>query len=221
MGNFRRLGTWTALICLGGSACAPAPEAGPMTATVPQRGVATIVVVPGLGPPGEIEVASVSQPANGLAQIGAPGTVVYVPSITFTGEDRFTYTLQNRAGRMATGTVTVTVLPVNDPPEARHDLFTITRPASLEGARLDVLRNDSDYNGDALRVVRASNGARGTVTIVEDGAAVVYRALERFRDVDTFEYTITDGEHEVTTWVVVQVTAPDHDPAPTPARSRS
>jgi hypothetical protein len=71
-----------------------------------------------------------------------------------------------------------------------------------------VLWNDSDYDGDPLRVVRAIDGTRGAVTVIEHGAALEHRAHERFRDVDTFEYTVSDGEHERTTWVVVQVTDP-------------
>lgn len=208
MGNFRDLALWTALACLGGSACAPAPHADSVRATVPQRGVVTVVVVPDLGPPGDLEVVSVSQPAHGLAQTGARGSVVYAPSTTFTGEDSFTYTLRNRAGRMATGGVTVTVVPVNEPPEPRHDLFTITWVEALAGARLEVLWNDLDLDRDPLRVVGVTDGDRGSVTIADDGGAVTYRAWARFRDVDTFDYTVSDGEHEVTTWVVVQVTEP-------------
>jgi len=189
------------------AACAPAPAVG-LAASVPERGVVTILVVPEGTPPDGLRVASVSQPAHGLAQTGAPGTVVYTPATRYRGEDRFTYTLEDRAGRLLTGTITVTVEPVNDPPEPRHDLFTITAQEALDAARLDVLWNDSDPNRDALRIVRVTDGARGAVSILEDGTAVVYRARERFRDVDTFEYTITDGEHEVTTWVVVQVTIP-------------
>lgn len=206
MGNFRDAVLWMALACLGGSACAPAPHADSVRATVSQRGVVTVLVVPDLVPTGDLEVVSVSQPAHGFAQAGAPGSVVYAPSTTFTGEDYFTYTLQNRAGRMATGGVTVTVVPVNTPPEPRHDLFTITWVQALAGARLEVLWNDLDLDRDPLRVVGVTEGDRGSVTIVDDDGVVIYRAWERFRDVDTFEYTVSDGEHEVTTWVVVQVT---------------
>lgn len=198
----------TAVLVGGLAGCAPGPDAPAFDTSVPERGVTSVRVVPADTPLGDLEVVSVSQPAHGYAQTGGPDTVIYTPSTTFTGRDRFTYTLRDRRGRLATGDVHVTVVPVNEPPEPRHDLFTITWPEALAGARLDVLWNDSDYDGDTLRVVRASDGARGAVAIVDDGTSVVYRARERFRDVDTFEYTVTDGVNEVTTWVVVQVTEP-------------
>jgi hypothetical protein len=196
--------TLLALAWLAAAACAPA-TAPDLTALVPERGVVTIPVVPEGTPAGALRVVSVSQPSHGLAQTGGPWTVVYAPATRYRGQDRFTYTLEDHRGRLSTGTVVVTVMPVNDPPEARHDLFTITWQDALDGARLDVLPNDSDPDLDRLRIVHATDGTRGTVSIIENGSAVLYRARERFRDVDTFEYTVSDGEHEATTWVVVQV----------------
>lgn len=193
------------------AACAAGPGAEAFSATVPQRGVVTIRVAPA---DAGVEVVSVSQPTDGLAQIGPAGTVVYTPATLFTGEDRFTYTLADGAGRLATGSIVVTVVPVNDPPEARHDLFTITWQEALAGARLEVLRNDADPDGDALRVTAATGGALGTTRLAGDGAAVIYQARERFRDVDTFDYTVSDGVHETTTWAVVQVTDPEHSGPP-------
>lgn len=199
----------TLLLAGGAGACARGPETPTVHLTVPERGVESVRVVPSDASDTGVTVVSVSQPAHGYAQTGGADSVIYTPSTTFTGDDRFTYTLQDRAGRLVTGEIRVTVTPVNEPPEPRHDLFTITWQEALAGARLDVLWNDSDYDGDTLRVVRVTDGARGTLAIVDDGAAVSYRARERFRDVDTFEYTVTDGVNEVTTWVVVQVTERD------------
>jgi hypothetical protein len=53
-----------------------------------------------------------------------------------------------------------------------------------------VLWNDSDYDGDTLRVVRGTDGTRDAVTVIEHGAVLEYRAHERFRDVDTLKYTV-------------------------------
>lgn len=193
------------LVALPATSCAEAPRAAAHAVSVPERGVVSVQVVPDADAD-IVTVVSVSQPVHGLAQTGPPGMVVYAPATGYTGDDTFTYTLEGARGRLATGTIAVTVLPVNDPPEPRHDLFTITTPEALAGARLDVLWNDMDRNRDPLHVVAVTGGKRGTVTIVEDGAAVVYRAREPFRDVEVFEYTVSDGEREATTWVVVQVT---------------
>jgi hypothetical protein len=203
-------GRWPILLVLSVmlAACTRGGTAPDYGVSVPERGVVSVRVVPEGTPDDERRVVSVSQPAHGFSQTGGAGTVIYTPATRYRGEDRFTYTLEDRAGRLVSGTILVTVEPVNDPPEPRHDVFTITWQEALDAARLDVLWNDSDPDLDVLRIVRVRDGERGSVSIVEDGTAVVYRARERFRDVDVFEYTVTDGEHEVTTWVVVQVTNP-------------
>ena len=68
---------------------------------------------PGLG----ISVASFSQPLGGsVAQVANDGTLTYTPDANFNGTDRFTYTIVNGEGSVATAEVTITIIPINDRP---------------------------------------------------------------------------------------------------------
>ena len=63
-----------------------------------------------------LAVTGVSTPALGAAVINADGTITYTPNPDANGSDSFTYTIEDGQGAAATGTVAVTINPVNDPP---------------------------------------------------------------------------------------------------------
>ena len=81
------------------------------------------------------------------------GAVVYTPSDTFTGTDRFTYALVDAGGEIAIGEVLVGVMPLagaNRAPEAFDD--TVEAVAGSAPLVFDVLDNDSDPDGDRVHV---------------------------------------------------------------------
>ena len=65
-----------------------------------------------------LSVSEVGQAANGVTAIAQDSTtkVSYTPDGDFHGEDSFSYTVSDDSGGTDTGTVTVTVSPVNDAP---------------------------------------------------------------------------------------------------------
>ncbi|GLQ29763.1 Ig-like domain-containing protein [Litoribrevibacter albus] len=78
----------------------------------------------------------------------------------------------------------------NSAPVAVNDAVTIT---SKQTVTIAVLANDYDAEGDALTVIEVSGAAKGSVSINNDGT-VTYVPGKRFKDVDSFSYTITDGD---------------------------
>src|SRR5690606_3011090 len=113
----------------------------------------------------------------------------------------------------ATAIVTVTVTPVADPPDAADDDFTVVE-SSVDNA-FDVLGNDVDADGDMLVVTAVTEPNRGgTVTIAEDGLALVYSPAPGFNGEETFGYTATDGSDENAARVRVTVTAVNDAPLP-------
>ena len=82
-----------------------------LTATTP-AGVPVVIPVPGTGTAGDLTVIAVTQGAEGTVVINPGGaSLTYTPRFGFVGTDRFTYTIANRQGRSAIGTVTVRVVP--------------------------------------------------------------------------------------------------------------
>ncbi len=61
---------------------------------------------------------------GGSVTINADGSYVYTPAANFSGTDSFTYTVSDGKGGTDTGTVVLTVTPVNDAPVAVDDAAT-------------------------------------------------------------------------------------------------
>ena len=136
-----------------------------------------------------LRVDSVSRPAHGTARAAANGGVEYAPEADYHGPDRFTYTVTDGNGGTAEAEVVVVVEPVNDAPEAVADTAAT---AEDEPVVIDVLANDTDAEGDALRVDSVSRPAHGTARAAADGG-VEYAPEADYHGPDRFTYTVSDG----------------------------
>lgn len=143
-------------------------------------------------------LTSVSQPAHGSA-FSTGSLVVYTPEPDYTGADSFTYTVSDPMGETATGTITVTVTPVNDPPVAAADVTAVVEDGA---AYVAVLTNDSDVDS-TLALESVNPPAHGTATIV--GGEILYVPTANFSGQDTFTYRITDGQESADAVVTVTV----------------
>lgn len=156
-----------------------------------------------------LALVSVGHGADETATANPDGTVVYTPPGTgFAGERLISYVLEDETGRTTTCQLSVTVLgpigpqALDEPPTARPDHATteVNREAVL-----DVLANDSDPDGQQLRVTGVTPAAgaaidvdsAGRVHVVPTAPGVIYT-----------EYQITDGAHAVPGRIRVDVTAP-------------
>ena len=127
-----------------------------------------------------VTIEAISQPAHGSAQLDGNGAL-YEPDPDFNGTDTFTYTIDDGNGGHDTGTVEVTVNPINDDPVADDDVATLSEDALA--TLIPVLVGDTDVDGDALHVTGATNGTKGTVTITGNSIGRSLQALpQRLRD---------------------------------------
>jgi hypothetical protein len=166
-----------------------------------------------------LTVEVVGGPNGGEAVVNNDGTVTYTPAPGFSGQDVFTYTVDDGNGGTDISQVFVFVESVNDPPVANNDQVVTDEDTPVT---IDVLANDSDDDGDVLTIVATSNPANGTVDPTNDGQ-IVYVPNENFHGVDTFTYVIRDpsgAESDATVTVVVRSVNDDpvarNDEASTP-----
>ena len=155
-----------------------------------------------------LTISAVTPPANGTATISG-NAIVYTPAATFSGVDRFTYSISDGRGGNATANVTVTVTPQpNRPPIAVNDAATtvLGQPVTI-----NVLANDSDPDGDPLTIIGVTAPANGSVSATATN--ITYTPAPRFTGTDTFTYTISDGRGgTATATVTVTVTQPPDQP---------
>ena len=78
-----------------------------------------------------LKIQSVRQGSNGSVVINPDGTLTYTPHKDFHGEDRFTYTVADAEGLMATASVKVTVTEVDDPPTITSNPVTLAMVAGM------------------------------------------------------------------------------------------
>ena len=154
--------------------------------------------------------------------VNADGSFNYVPPPDFNGTTSFTYVVASKAGdacpdvSAGTGTVTITVTPVNDAPNAVADSFTALKGRTLNVAAPGVLGNDSDVDGDQLTAVKASSPAHGNVTLAADGG-FSYTPATGYVGPDAFAYKASDGTAQsVQRLVSINVVDLPPTPAPTP-----
>ena len=98
--------------------------------------------------------------------------------------------------------VDITVTDVDEPPEAAADRATLSEDTP---ARIDVLANDTDPDGEALSIVLRDRPDNGTAAVEADNT-VTYTPDADYHGIDTFTYRVSDGRHfdEATVTVVVE-----------------
>lgn len=156
-----------------------------------------------------IESSLPDETANGgKVKLNADGTVKYTPAKDFDGVDSFEYTVIDENGATAKATVTVKVENVNAPPKAKNDTFDIDE--DTQGAVLDVLANDTDPDGDVLKIIGVDGAQHGAVAIVE--GKLVYTPDANFNGKDTLTYRIEDPDGETSEAKVTINVLPKNDP---------
>ncbi|MEH3139831.1 MAG: Ig-like domain-containing protein [Mycobacterium kyogaense] len=165
-----------------------------------------------------------TDPRHGSVTMNTDGSFVYKPNADFNGTDSFTYTVGDSAGGTATGTVVITVKPVNDAPVVGTP--TVGQPNAVTGQITGSLQFE-DSEGDRPVFGTSGTSAKGgTVTVDPLTGAFVYKpgaaarhdaAADNATDADktdTFDITVDDGKGGITT-VSVTVAIVGQNASPT------
>jgi hypothetical protein len=144
---------------------------------------------------------------HGILTLREDGSFTYAPAHDFNGADSFAYQVTDSHDRTATGTVSLTVNPVNDPPTASDDHYDVN--ANCSGYALLVLKNDSvdPEIGEELEITQVGAPSQGgSAAIRADGKAILYEPAPGFSGEETLTYVAGDGHGGTdTATVTIQV----------------
>ncbi len=168
-------------------------------------------ITPG-GAPVAVTGGTVSLAADGI-------TLTFTPALDYNGSANFDYTISDGNGGTDTATVSLEVTPLNDPPVATDDLFTVAEDGTVN---IPVLGNDIDVDGDVITisevegmpvmpgdVVPLSNGT-GSVTVNSDGS-LTFTPATNYNGPASFNYSISDGKGGTNTATVSGQVTPVND----------
>ena len=194
---------------------ASAPAAPDTVADLAITDEDTPVTIDVLGNDGDVDgdldpssLTIVRAPSHGRA--GVVGDAVrYTPEPDFHGDDGFTYRVCDTGNRCAVASVTVTVLPHNDPPDA-SDVFVSAPSGETTVIRLDY----SDPDADELTCRLASPPAAGSALVTPD-CVLVLSAPDAPGSVIILGVRVSDGTTALTSHVSVSVI----ESSPTPDAS--
>ena len=150
-------------------------------------------------------LASVAQPAHGVTSINADGMVTYTPAPNFFGADGFTYTINDGHGGTATATVSVTVSPVNDAPEACDSAAVLD-----EDTQVEITLGGVDIDSDALGFAVVGDPANGTLSALA-GDKVIYTPNSNFNGSDSFTFIANDSATDSDAATVIITVRPVSD----------
>src|SRR5207249_3383958 len=121
------------------------------------------------------------------------GTLTYTPAANYNGTDSFTYTMKDAAGAVSNvATVSITITPVNDPPVAANDSYSVNEDTTLTVAAAGVLANDSDIDSPTITAILVSGPAHGTLSLNANGS-FTYTPAANYNGPDSFTYKANDG----------------------------
>jgi hypothetical protein len=137
-----------------------------------------------------VNTTPVTAPSNGNVVLAADGSFTYTPDPGFVGNDFFTYeTCDDGVPQVCdVATVSIAILPHNDPPVAVDDEATTDEDMSVE---IDVLENDSDPDSPLGPPQDVTDPPNGTTTVNPD-STITYTPDPDFVGVDSFTYVICD-----------------------------
>ena len=149
-------------------------------------------------------------PENGTAVVDADGSFRYTPDAGFSGRDSFTYTVTDIDGDVSTATVFIAVGVADSVPIAQDDEFTVQTGTTFEG---DLAENDTP-SADGGNVWAISQLAGGGEVVVNADGTFSYTPDEGYFGIDSFTYTVTDIDGDVSTGTVI-IDVVDTDGVPT------
>ncbi|MDE5082935.1 MAG: Ig-like domain-containing protein, partial [Trichodesmium sp. St18_bin1] len=149
------------------------------------------------------------------------GDITFIPDSNYNGPISFDYVVQDGNGGEDTGKVTGTVAPVNDPPVADDESFTMDEDGAP--VTLDLLTGDTDPDNDTLSIksikdTELTPGTAQTITVpngtvnVAVNGDITFIPDSNYNGPISFDYVVQDGNGGEDTGTVTGTVTPVNDP---------
>lgn len=155
---------------------------------VETNGSATLLIMQNDNDPDEgyqaqvLTITGYTLPTNGTLSIIGTGAF-YTPTLSFSGFDSFTYSIADQDGNLSnTGTVNITVSPVNHPPVVSGAVFT-----GSEDAPIIASLSGTDQDGTPVNFLVDVAPLYGVLTLSLTGE-MVYTPNANFIGTDSFTF---------------------------------
>ncbi len=143
-------------------------------------------------------------PVHGVLS-GAVPNLVYTPLTDLNGSDEFTFKVSDENGGESLGTVSISILPVNDVPVASRRSVSVE-----EDGRLDIILGATDADEDPLAFEIVDQPAHGT--LVGQGTNFVYIPSDDYNGPDSFVFQVSDANGGTATAGINITVTPVNDP---------
>ena len=130
---------------------------------------------------------AVSRPHQGTIETNADGVITYSPLKSWSGTERFTYSINDGRGGVATGTVTVIV--ENHPPEAEDQDISVNANSPIK-----IKLEAKDPDDDKLKFVLDSKPSHGRIAQFSSSTGTLaYIPDANYGGKDEFTFKVHDG----------------------------
>jgi hypothetical protein len=136
-----------------------------------------------------LSVVALGQPSFGTAAIISSTQIMYTRATGYTGADRFTYTISDGRGGLATSSVIVNPTTASTALTANSDTVSVQTGHSVT---FDPRTNDTSSSGASFIVFSNQKPQHGIVSIAADGTSITYTPPTGFISSEFFSYTIVD-----------------------------
>jgi Big-like domain-containing protein/Ig-like domain-containing protein len=162
----------------------------PLSQTVLRGGTATFIVIAASGTTLSYQwyADTLLIPAQPLD--GQTSSTLTLTNVSTADNGQYYAEVKNAGGKTTSSKATLVVL--NKPPVANNDTYSMSEEASLTIPAPGVLGNDTDEDGDALRVLLQKDVSNGSLNLNSDGS-FTYIPNTNYCGSDSFTYRVSDG----------------------------
>ncbi|WP_125773473.1 Ig-like domain-containing protein [Antribacter gilvus] len=187
-------------------------QTGEPVLRVGQGEVATIKVLPYFRDPDGDDLilsSAAATVAGDEVRYRPDGTVEFRDSGSTTGRKIINLSVSDGLGNVIDGRLLVDVLATQEPPVAVQDHVVVL---AGQPVTVDPLRNDSDPNGDRLRLVNVSDQSPAVIT--KNFTAGTFRFVSESPTTYDITYTVSDGPNATMGLVRIDVVSPPDEAGP-------